>query len=253
MVFDRRLPRRRFLQTVVVTAGAASLGRSLVACDDGGGGDPSLAFPQSIASGDPRADSIVLWTRVQAEGDATVRLEVATDEGFASPVALSEDMLSAPADHDHCVRVKVAGLAAGTTYHYRFTHEGTRSRTGRFRTAPEAGADVPVRFALVSCQDYVGRYYNSLLKLLEPEQDDLAFVVHLGDYVYETTGDPSFMMASADRAVSFEDTAGAIALEEDGETFYAARSLLRRRSRSCSSCRPAVYVATSCHESSENS
>lgn len=229
MAFDRRIPRRRFLQTVVVTAGAATLGRSLVGCEDGGGGDPSLVFPQSVASGDPRADSIVLWTRVVATGDATVRLVVATDEGFGSLVPLSADTLTATAEHDHCVRVKVDGLAAGATYYYRFESEGTRSRTGRFRTAPEAGTDVPVRFALVSCQDRVGRFYNSYLKLLEPEQDDLAFVVHLGDYVYETTGDPSFMTTGAQRAVSFEDTAGAIALEEDGETFYAARSLSNYR------------------------
>ncbi|MDQ3034146.1 MAG: alkaline phosphatase D family protein [Myxococcota bacterium] len=231
MTFDRRFPRRRFLQTVVVTAGAATLGRTLIGCDDGNGGDPSLVFPLSVASGDPREGSIVLWTRVAAAAgtDAMVQLEVATDEGFASLLALSDAALIAPAEHDHCVRVKVEGLSAGTTYYYRFAHEGTRSRTGRFRTAPARSADVPVRFGLVSCQDYVGRYYNSLLKLLEPEQDDLAFVVHVGDYVYETTGDPSFMMSSDRRSVSFEDEAGAIALVEDGETFYAARSLSNYR------------------------
>lgn len=225
--------RRRFLETVVVTAGAASMGGALAGCgDDGdGGGDPSLVFPQSIASGDPRAGSIVLWTRVAADAatDAPVRLELALDEAFSMPVALSSSELTAEAAHDHCVRVRVDGLEAGTRYYYRFTHEGQRSRTGRFKTAPAAGTDIPVRFAILSCQDYVGRWYNSLLALLDEAQDDLDFVVHLGDYVYETTGDPSFMSASAERAVTFTDTAGAIALEEDGETFYAARSLSNYR------------------------
>lgn len=225
--------RRRFLQTVVVTAGAASLGGSLAGCgDEGGGGDPSQTFPQSIASGDPRAESIVLWTRVtpaDPAADATVRLEVALDEAFSMSLSLSTSELVAEAAHDHCVRVKVDGLEPGTRYYYRFTHEGQRSRTGRFKTAPAPGNDVPVRFAIVSCQDYVGRYYNSLLALLDEAQDDLDFVVHLGDYIYETTGDPSFMSATAERAVTFTDTAGAIELVEDGETFYAARSLSNYR------------------------
>jgi alkaline phosphatase D len=233
MSSDRRLPRRQFLKTVVVTAGAATVSGSFVGCDQGGGSgkDPALVFPQSVASGDPRSDSIVLWTRVEtaSDVDAVVRLEIATDEDFTALVSLTENQIAAPAEHDHCVRVKVTALDAGATYYYRFAYDGTYSRVGRFRTAPTADTNVPVRFALVSCQDFVGRYYNSYLKLLEPEQDDIAFVVHLGDYIYETTGDPSFMMAGSDRAVELDDIAGAIALEEDGHTFYAARSLSNYR------------------------
>lgn len=231
MLSDRRLPRRQFLKTVVVTAGAATVSGSLVGCEPESPQNPSLVFPQSVASGDPRSDSIVLWTRVETTSneDARVRLEVATDEAFAEVVSLSENQITAPAEHDHCLRVKVTGLDAGTTYYYRFAYDGVYSRVGRFRTAPSADANTPVRFAIVSCQDFVGRYYNSYLKLLEPEQDDIAFVVHLGDYIYETTGDPSFMMAGSDRAVEFDDTAGAIALEEEGHTFYAARSLSNYR------------------------
>lgn len=234
MSSDRRLPRRQFLKTVVVTAGAATVSGSLVGCEQGGDGpgkDPALVFPQSVASGDPRSDSIVLWTRVAATAgqDATVRLELSTDEAFSELITLSANQIVAPSEHDHCARVKVTGLDAGTTYYYRFHYDATYSRTGRSRTAPSADANVPVRFAVVSCQDFVGRYYNSYLKLLEPEQDDLAFVVHLGDYIYETTGDPSFMMAGSDRAVVLDDTAGAIALEEEGHTFYAARSLSNYR------------------------
>ncbi|UJR85795.1 alkaline phosphatase D family protein [Sandaracinus amylolyticus] len=225
--------RRRFLKTVVVSAGAVTLGGSLSGCgDDGGDGDPSGTFPQSIASGDPRADAIVLWTRVtpaDASVDAPLTLELALDERFSMLVSLSTAELTAEAAHDHCVRVKVDGLEAGTRYYYRFVHEGTRSRVGRFKTAPARDADVPVRFAIVSCQDYVGRFYNSYLPLLDAENDELDFVVHLGDYIYETTGDPSFMSASAERAVAFTDTEGAIALEEDGETFYAARSVSNYR------------------------
>ncbi|AKF10798.1 alkaline phosphatase D family protein [Sandaracinus amylolyticus] len=226
--------RRRFLKTVVVSAGAVTLAGSLSGCgDDGGGdGDPSGTFPQSVASGDPRTDSIVLWTRLDRAGetvDTTVTLELALDEAFSMRVELSSPEIPVEAAHDHCVRVKVDGLEAGTRYYYRFVYESVRSRVGRFKTAPARDADVPVRFAIVSCQDYVGRFYNSYLPLLDAENDELDFVVHLGDYIYETTGDPSFMSASDERAVEFTDTEGAIALEEDGETFYAARSLSNYR------------------------
>ncbi len=222
-----KVTRREFLKTVVVSAGALGVGGpTLFAC-----GSPRAVeevFPQSIASGDPRSDSIVLWTRalgIDPDRDTEVSLELATDEAFSSAVTLSTSELSAPVDHDHCLRIKVTDLSADTTYFYRFAHAGTFSRTGRFRTAPAATSDISVRFAVASCQDFVGRYYNSLLRVLEPEQNDLAFVLHLGDYVYETTGDPGFMMAGDARAVAFRTPDDAIALTSGDRSFHAARSV----------------------------
>ena len=228
--------RRGFLRTVIVSAGAASVsGPILSAC----GGEPPAnprptqeVFPQSLASGDPRDTSIVLWTRalpVDPTTDAALLLELATDSAFTSLVTLDNAMLVAAAAHDHCVRVKVTGLTAGTTYYYRFTHEGTLTRTGRFRTAPDASTDTPIRFALASCQDYVGRFYNSWLRILDAEHDDLAFVVHVGDYVYETTGDPGFMMGGGDRRVTLRAPGEAIAFGTGEDTFYAARSVSNYR------------------------
>lgn len=222
-----KVSRRGFLRTVVVSAGAASLGPSALGCSEERRATEEV-FPQSVASGDPRETSIVLWTRavpeVEAE-DAAVQLELATEESFGSRIDLEGAVLRARADHDHCVRVKVTGLRAGTTYHYRFAHAGTVSRTGRFRTAPEAAADRPVRFAFASCQDRVGRYYNTLLRLLDEEHDDLDFVVHLGDYVYETTGNPSFMTVGSARGTTFRLPEEAIALGSGDDAYYAARSL----------------------------
>lgn len=218
--------RRGFLKTVVVSAGAASLGPSLLGCD--GGRPTEEVFPQSVASGDPRPDAIVLWTRALPSDEASsaaVRLEVATDEGFSARIELDVAELEARPDHDHCLRVKVTGLDAGATYYYRFEAGGTLSHTGRFRTAPAADADGPVRFAVLSCQDRSGRYYNTLLRLLDETHDDLAFVVHVGDYVYETTGDPQFMMESEARNVPLRAPDEAIALGEGEDVFYAAQSV----------------------------
>ena len=125
------------------------------------------------------------------------------------------------------MKVRLEGLLPETRYFYRFIYEasGTRttSRVGRFKTAPAEDADSAVRFAVVSCQDYVGKYYNVYRRLVLEELD---FFIHLGDYVYETTGDASFQSAGEARSISLSDEAGALLLGEESESPYlAARSL----------------------------
>ena len=78
------LTRRRLLKTMMVTAGSVSAASLLAACHDhadaGASVDAATVFPQSVASGDPRPESVVLWTRVEVAGaenqDARVGLEV---------------------------------------------------------------------------------------------------------------------------------------------------------------------------------
>ncbi|WP_437725657.1 alkaline phosphatase D family protein [Sorangium sp. So ce861] len=232
--------RRDFLRATLVTAGAlvvpACSGPEIVNPLDAEPGrelaDGSAYFPQSVASGDPRPGSVVLWTRVQdGEEDLDLEVEVAADAEFTQRVALDagQAKVKALARHDHCVKVKVRGLSAGTVYYYRFVYvkgdTGYVSRVGRTKTAPAEGDDVKVRFAYVSCQDYIGRFYNTHLALAEEELD---FFVHLGDYVYETTGDPSFQSTSG-RSVVFTDAAGAIDLGDGENAYQAARSLSNYR------------------------
>ena len=182
-----------------------------------------MRFPQSVASGDPRADRVLLWTRVVGAAPS-LRLQVAADEDFAK-VTLDR-AVAVPAGTDGCVRVRVTGLRAGTRYFYRFVIDAAEgavaSPTGRTRTAPAADAAAALRFAFLSCQDYGGRWYNTLLPLLEMELDG---IVHLGDFVYETAGDPGFQTASSERSIGFDDLAGALPLGSDEKRYYAARSL----------------------------
>lgn len=259
----QRLSRREFLRATLVTVASVSLpgctggGGSSTEATEGssgtegssstggtepttGGGDPLLDgavyFPQSVASGDPRPDSVILWTRVEdaeaGAGDLELALELATDPEFTAPVELDAAgaTIAAREVFDRCAKAKLKGLQPATTYYYRFIHtrpEGRYvSQVGRTRTAPAPDADVAVRFAYVSCQDYNGRYYNSYRGLLK--QPDLDFFVHLGDYVYETTGDPTFQAEG--RAVVFSDEAGAIVFHEGEEgEYYAASSLSNYR------------------------
>jgi alkaline phosphatase D len=149
-------------------------------------------FPLSVGSGDPVPDGIVLWTRVDAAaaGQAPqVAYEIAADDAFAAPVV--RGVTSAEAAHDWTVKVRItepAALRPGQTYFYRFIVGGTASRTGRFRTLP-VGEVASIRFGYISCQDFGNGYYTALRHLAD---EDVDFVVHLGDYIYESTGDPSF-------------------------------------------------------------
>jgi alkaline phosphatase D len=139
-------------------------------------------FPQGVASGDPAPDGVLLWTRVESDGTERVRYEVATDPDFRRIVAMGERDVDA--ETDHTLRVEVTGLTAHTTYWYRFVARGVTSPVGRTRTAPEPDADVPLRIALASCQDFGGRWFHAWRTLVE--RDDVDLVLFIGDYVYET-------------------------------------------------------------------
>lgn len=185
------------------------------------------AFPQSVASGDPQPDRIVLWTRAPdtSGDDVRVRLQVADDAAFSQ--LRVEREFSALAAHDHCLRVRITQLQAGQRYHYRFLRrEGdgwVSSPVGMTRTAPAADAPSPsLRFAFMSCQDYGGRWYNTLVPLLHEELD---FILHLGDFIYESVGDTSFQRADTARSIHFDDVAGALRVGKGQNTYLAAASL----------------------------
>jgi len=230
------ITRRRFLKTVAVSASAIAL-TQITGCGPGSNDTINTAlrdstFPQSLASGDPRQSSVILWTRVGLDASQvstdSVTVQVARDQGFGQVIV--DEKLSIAAAHDFCAKVRVVGLDPDTHYWYRFIHNGVASKTGRTRTLPAATADRKVKFAYTSCQDYNARYYNVYLRLLEADMDDLDFVVHLGDYIYETDRNPEFQNTSASRQVIFTDTAGAIPMTyKDGSgnttTYYAAKSL----------------------------
>src|ERR1041385_8802844 len=122
------MKRREFLQrTGWFVVGASLLGAGC--SDDGnqmtgppdGGPQPepkgTYSFPQGVASGDPRADSVVLWTRVVRNADnATdvhVRVPGAFDDAYSETSLVADRIVTAPAASDHAIRVLVTNLTAG--------------------------------------------------------------------------------------------------------------------------------------------
>lgn len=86
-------------------------------------------FPQSVASGDPRPTSVVLWTRLvdgDTATDRTVSLNIVSDAGTLQDVGTSSVLggtnvwsggaLTAESAHDGVVKVKVTDLTEDTTY-----------------------------------------------------------------------------------------------------------------------------------------
>jgi alkaline phosphatase D len=140
-------------------------------------------FTHSVASGEPAADSMLLWTRyVPARGD-TARLiaEISDTADFARVIASGAFITGAW--RDWTAKVTLDGLTPGTDYHYRFVAaDGTRSPVGRTRTLATDGARA-FRAAIFSCSNLGFGWFNAYGHAAA--RDDLDLVIHLGDYFYE--------------------------------------------------------------------
>jgi alkaline phosphatase D len=149
-------------------------------------------FPEGVASGDPQSESVILWTRyprADGAGDARLTLEIADDPAFERVVATARAKASAASDWT--CRVLAAHLEPAHEYWYRFTdEEGNGSRVGRTLTAPAADDPRPVCFAFVSCQNVNDGAQNAYRRMIyederAPKGEQLYFVLHLGDFIYE--------------------------------------------------------------------
>ncbi|MEO1413962.1 MAG: alkaline phosphatase D family protein [Bacteroidota bacterium] len=148
--------------------------------------DPSLKpFYHGVASGDPLEDAVVIWTRVTPESshDTTINVywHMATDTGMQNVVAFGTK--STNQDFDYTIKIDVDDLAPNTTYYYEFETGGVRSIRGRTRTASTGATENHLRFAVVSCSNYEAGYFNAYARIAD--RNDLAAVIHLGDYIYE--------------------------------------------------------------------
>jgi alkaline phosphatase D len=116
-------------------------------------------------------------------------VEVAKDPTFEQVVAVAHTSVSAASDWT--CRVLVGGLQPSTVYWYRFTDAaGNGSRIGRTITAPAPNDARPVRFAFVSCQNANQGAQNAYRRMIfederAPRPEQLSFVLHLGDFIYE--------------------------------------------------------------------
>ncbi|OAN86540.1 hypothetical protein A8B77_04110 [Erythrobacter sp. EhN03] len=139
-------------------------------------GDP---FKLGVASGDPRPDGFVLWTRpLGLSGTATVGVEIADDDGFRR-IVRSGSVTASPA-RGHAVHVEPVDLDPARTYFYRFHLDGATSPIGRTATIdPQA---TRMRLALAACQHWEHGWFSAYRDMVAQE---INVLLHVGDYIYE--------------------------------------------------------------------
>jgi alkaline phosphatase D len=195
-LLSSRLTRRRFVtgaaDTGLVLAGAPALLRH-AAAQSWHAGDP---FSLGVASGAPRPDGFVLWTRLAPDplssnpetpggmsgGNVTLGYEIATDAAMRDVVR--RGTATAEQAYAYSVHLDVSGLQPGRPYWYRFTSGDASSRVGRAATLPARGSPLDtLRFGFVSCSNYEHGYFSGYRHLADENPE---FVLFLGDYIYET-------------------------------------------------------------------
>lgn len=182
---------RRDLHRAALRLALAACATPLAACAPAAPRWRSNPFTLGVASGQPRPDSVVLWTRLlpQAEDEAarhalpacSVRYEIYGDAALQRLVMQGEVVTDA--SRAFSVHVHAAGLAPQRDYWYRFSCGDAQSPVGRTRTAPAPDALLRrLRFALASCQNYEHGFYAAHREIAGRELD---FVLFVGDYIYE--------------------------------------------------------------------
>lgn len=154
-------------------------------------------FALGVASGDPVSDGFVIWTRLapgQFDGSVLddeaidVVWEVATDDRMQN--VIQSGTVRALKSLAHAVHVEIRGLPPARPWWYRFRMKnGDASRIGAAWSAPTIGTRLSeLRVAFASCQHFEQGYFTAY-DLMEQDKPDL--VMHLGDYIYESSwGDP---------------------------------------------------------------
>ncbi|KAL1628336.1 hypothetical protein SLS54_001909 [Diplodia seriata] len=165
-------------------------------------GASALNFTHGVASGDPYADSVILWTRVSPEydndksnGDPNAVLDlVALSFGKSAYKSSNRNMKNVvtsgqaytSSDIDWTIKVEATGLKPFTQYFYQFVvcDSDNASPVGRTKTAPAPDDDVSeLSVAVYSCSNYPFGFFNAFGNSVR--KDSVDYVLHLGDFIYE--------------------------------------------------------------------
>jgi len=166
---DRSTPRRRFLRRSAAGLGALALARAARV-----GAAPLEFAPAAFGA----AGATLIWAG--ATGARTVRVEYGTDATLARRSAGPTVDLAAGAGYTATARL--AGLAAGETYHYRLADAGggePLSSIGRFKTAPAGPRTFTFAFSGDMHEGYRPFQLFDVIGARDPD-----FFLHLGDTVY---------------------------------------------------------------------
>jgi len=187
---NEQINRRRFLKNSLIAAGGVFIAPLIESCSD----DPTAidgapdnlkngGFESGVASFDPSATGIIIWTRYSAETDAEITWEISKENSFSE--ILRRGQVKADVANDFTLAIDVQNIASNTKYYYRFYNAKTKeaSVVGETLTLPAKTDNVnEVKMAVVSCSNFPAGLFNVYGAIAKSEAD---VVVHLGDYIYE--------------------------------------------------------------------
>lgn len=142
-------------------------------------------FYYGVCSGDPTDSSVIIWTHITPTSpdsvSVTVNWQISPDTTFNtilySGLATSDSLLN------YTIKIDVSGLAAGSTYYYRFSdNDSNYSVWGRAKTLPIGNVN-NTKIAVMSCSSIFSGFFNAYKRL--SEREDLQLLIHLGDYIYD--------------------------------------------------------------------
>ena len=149
----------------------------------------NIRFAHGVASGDPYADSVILWTRISPAdgfvGSQNVQWEIASSADFAPGSIKGSGSFTTSSARDWTVKVEAAGLRADTTYFYRFRAGDGVSSVGQTKTLP-VGSD-PVRLAIFSCANFpAAQQFDAYARAAAIQSaNPYDAWLQVGDYIYE--------------------------------------------------------------------
>jgi hypothetical protein len=152
-------------------------------------------YPEGVASGDPDPHSVILWTRRPFDGGSAqlLTVEVAEDEAFRRVVAHAPAPVSARGlDRARAGRRPQAGAHLLVSLHRR-RRERQPHRPHDHRAAAERSAHGELRL-----RQLPGRQRRQAQRLSPDDlrgraraaAEQLGFVLHLGDFIYEVVNIP---------------------------------------------------------------
>jgi alkaline phosphatase D len=175
--------RRSFIIKLASVSGTMATGSLLSACGGGSATSNMVQFNYGVASGDPLANKVILWTHAKYQNSndpVALRYEVATDVAFSNVVSSGTTTASEAASFT--AKVDADGLLPASVYYYRFKSDVWISPVGKTRTLP-TGTVSEVKLAVFSCSSYPHGYFHVYGEAAS--NSDAQYALHLGDYIYE--------------------------------------------------------------------
>ena len=186
----KQIKRRDFLKSALLASGGILLAPVVTACRNAEellgftpapDGLTNKNFDFGVASFDPTANSVIIWSRYN--NAAEINWEISKSSDFKDLV--NAGTVNAEAAHDFSIAIEVQNLPSHSKFYYRFYNKATKdvSVVGETITLPSKsdGAN-EVKLAVASCSNYPAGYFNVYKEMANSDAD---VIVHLGDYIYE--------------------------------------------------------------------